>query len=178
MESFSEISAMGFPQILLEIGPEDSQNPDPTAIQQVSRQMIKDLKQDGDTVAPVYQGQRGGFETLFQVGITDVQTLGTAIMAHKDAFDVVVALCTIFTSVRSLVTHLLHSEDKSQPQTHDVKVSITIGDGSIELTSSNLADDERVKQLADHFLRTYPGIKITAHSPVKVKGRVSARRKH
>lgn len=178
MESSSEVSTSGFPLILLEIVPDDPQVPDPVAIQEVSRQVIQDLKQDGDSVTPVYTGQRGGIDALFQVAISGAQTLGTDIMAHKDVFDVVVSICAILTSVRSLVTHLWHPGGKVERQPHhDVKVTVTIDQGTIELTSSDLADDERVKQLADHFLQLYPATKVTPHSQVKVKGRVSPRKR-
>lgn len=157
--------------ISLEIVPEDKQDLDPAAISAAGRSIISDLEQAGYNVEPFYTGQRGGIELLFQVFLQAVQSFDAAMLIQKDNIDVLTNLCTIFATVSPLVLHVFHSH-KKQPAVEQPKVFIHIDEAGIEVTSSDMTDDEHIVRLAQRFLTLYPTAKINSQSRVKVQERV------
>lgn len=158
--------------IFLEIVPEDEQDPDPTVINEVSRNVVDDLRQDGYEVEPLYTGQKGGLELLFQVVTQALQTVGTAIWAQKDTINIISDLCTIFGVASPVVMHLFRVGKRLPTPENKIQVSITIDGAEIEVTSSDMENDERLVHLAERFLAKHPTAKPTPHSKVKVQGRV------
>jgi hypothetical protein len=163
--------------ITLEIVPEDVQDPDPAAISAAGRSIVSYLEREGYPVKPVYTGQRGGIELLFQVILQATQTVGADVWAQKDSIDLLSALCTIFATVSPLVLHVFRSHEK-QPADRQPKVTIHIDKTGIDVTSSDVADDERIVQLAQRFLAMYPSSRVTPHSKVKVQERIPKRHRH
>ena len=80
--------------IILEIVPADVQDPDPAAVSAAGRSIVSNLEQEGYTIKPVYTGQRGGIELLFQVVLQTAQTVGADVWAQKDSIDLLSALST------------------------------------------------------------------------------------
>lgn len=162
--------------VTLEIVPLDERDPDPARIFEVSQEVVVALQQDGYRVTPMYTGQRGGIELLFQVVTNVVQTVGTDVWAQRDTISIISGLCTIFGAVSPLVRHLFHVRRKLPTHEHEIKVSITLDDAAMEVTSSDVANDERILQLAERFLTKYPTASVTPGSKVKVRGRVPKRK--
>lgn len=159
--------------ILLEIAPEDMQEPDPAAISLLARSIVSDLGQEGYTVTPVYTRQKGGIVLVFQVVMHIAQTVDTGILSHKDTLDILSDLCAIFGMTSPLVMHLFHGQEKElSKRAHEIKVSLLIDEAEIELTSSDLADDERILQLAERFLAKHPTARVKPNSSIKVRGRM------
>lgn len=162
--------------ITLEISAEDSNNPDPATLNEVALNTNRTLQQDGYTITPLYTGQRGGLDLLFQIIISGVQTASAALWAQKDVVGLIGNLCTIFTSISPIVAHLFHLHGKQTEQDHDIKVSIKIDDAEIAISSADIANDERIYQLAQRFLAQHPTTQVTPSSKVKVQARVPLRK--
>ena len=160
--------------ITLEIMLEDEQDSDPATITAMGRSIVSDLERDGYVIKPLYTGQRGGVELLFQVILQATQSFGAAIWVQKDSIDLLSALCTIFATVSPLVLHVFYSHNKHSAD-EQPKVTIHIDEAGIEVTSSDVADDERIVHLAQRFLTMYPMARVTSHSRVKVQERVPKR---
>jgi hypothetical protein len=162
--------------ITLEISAEDAHNPDPAALNEVALNTSRALQQDGYTINPLYTGQRGGLDLLFQVITSSAQTASAALWAQKDVVGLIGNLCTIFTSISPIAAHLFHMHGKQTEQDHDIKVSIKIDDAEIAISSADIANDERIYQLAQRFLAEHPTTKVTPSSKVKVQARVPQRK--
>ncbi len=162
----------------LAIIPEDERDPDPAAVSAVSREVVEDLRGEGYIIKPIATGQKGGLELLFQIVTTTLQTVGTEILAQKDVIGILSDLCTIFGAASPLVLHLFRAQKKQPTKEQGIKVSIRIDETEIEVSSSDVANDERIFNLAERFLAEHPTAKITPRSTVKVQARVSKRKHH
>jgi len=157
----------------LEILSADDTEPDPAAVHTLGSEMWMAMQQDGTIVTPIAsEGQRGGPGLVFQIVWQGVQAAGTMVMVQKDSLDVLAALCTIFATISPLVTRLFHT-DKQQK---GLKVSIWVDQASIEITSTDVTDDERIVQIAQRFLVQHPIAQVSKKSKVKVQARVSSSR--
>jgi aryl-alcohol dehydrogenase-like predicted oxidoreductase len=169
------------PPFLLEIVPEDVRDADVAVMGEVGRSVIADLKQEGYTVHPVATGQRGALELLYEV-MNTVGTLAGDAWQHKDILDTISSIYTIFVAASPIAMHLLYGKGKRPASTtnereHDpeIQVSIKVDGAKIEVTSRDLENDERVRELAQRFLAAHPSVKVTPQSKVSIKGTV---RKH
>jgi hypothetical protein len=168
----------------LEFRAEDSADPDPATLATLATAVVTEVEEDGATVKPLAPetGTRGGPELLFQVAWHSLQTVGADMLAQKDTIDILASLCTTFATVGPLVTRLFrtHKQQAKKGQQGKLYVSITVDQGTIEITSDDVADDERIVQLAQRFLAANPTAKISPASKVKVQARVSQQkqRKH
>jgi hypothetical protein len=170
------------PTILLEIAPEDASDADAAVIGEVGRSMLADLTREGYRVEPVATGQRGVLELVYEVMQTVSVYAGDA-WQHKDILDTVSSIYTLFVAASPIAVRLLHRKEThttpAMPQASDpeVKVSIKVDGAEIEVTSRDVENDERVRQLAERFLAAHPSIKMTPQSKVSVKGRVRTPKK-
>jgi hypothetical protein len=162
--------------ITLEISAEDSHNPDPAALNEVALNTNRALQQDGYTITPLYTHHRGGLDLLFQIITSGTQTASAALWAQRDVVGLIGNLCTIFTSISPIVMHLFHTRGKQAEQDHDIKVTIKIDDADIAISSADIANDDRIYQLAQRFLVQHPTTKVTPSSKVKVQARVPQRK--
>ncbi|GAC1350912.1 MAG: hypothetical protein NVSMB27_38000 [Ktedonobacteraceae bacterium] len=155
------------PAIMLEIVPEDSRDADVVAMGELGRRLIADLTQEGYSVHPVETGQCGGLEILYEV-VQTVGTLAEVAWQHKDILDTASSLYTMFVAASPLAVRLLYKKGEHHTSTastreHDpeVKVSIKLDGAEIAVTSRDVENDERVRQLAEHFLAAHPATKLT-----------------
>jgi hypothetical protein len=162
--------------LTLELVPDDEHDPDPAAVHEVGRTVIDELQQAGYTIIPLSTGQRGGLELIFQVVMTTAQTIGADIMAQKDAIDVTSALCAIFATISPLLLRLFHIQKKLPAHESEIKVFIKVNEAEMEVTSSDVADDERIIRLAERFIALHPTTKVAQNSAVKVRGHVPKRK--
>jgi hypothetical protein len=158
--------------ITLEILPENEQDPDPAAVHTFATHAIQALHQHGYQSQPVSTGQRGGGQLVFQIVSQSILAMGPVLLAQKDTIDVISGLCTIFTTVKELLWTLFHVSQKQPPQAHAITVRIKIDEAEMELTSADIADDERILHLAERFYALHPSVKVTPQSPVTVQARV------
>ncbi len=90
---------------------------DPVAIGEVGRGILDEVKQNGFTVEPVYTGQRGGVELLFEILMLLKQRrrwFGTDIYAQRDAIGVVNNLFGILGDVSSVVMLVFYADEKHE----------------------------------------------------------------
>ncbi len=170
-----------FPQsysMTLAIIPENERDSDPAAISAVGRIVVEDLLSEGYTVKPIAAGQKGGLELLFQIVTTTLQTVGTEILAQKDVIGILSDLCTIFGAASPLVLRLFRTQKKQPTKEQEIKVSIRIDETEIEVSSSDVANDERIFHLAERFLAEHPAANIIPRSTVKVQARVPKQKHH
>jgi len=146
--------------VLLEIIPEDEQDTDPVAINEVGRSIVTELKQDGYAIEPVYTGQRGAIELLFTV-MMFVQTVAVGAWTH---LDVIAALCTVFETTKPVLERIFKVHEK-----HPVKISVAIDGAPVAVEAADLQEAEAALILAKRFHTAHPSIKMTPQSQVKVR---------
>src|SRR5579864_5232643 len=108
--------------LLLELLPADTNDADPALINAISTEVIALLREQGETVEPVYTGQRGG-ELLLQVM--------SAVWANKDIIlSDLGSLVTVLTPVVLIAQHIKHAYGKRVGQEaaeqHPVTVTLEI----------------------------------------------------
>jgi hypothetical protein len=160
--------------LTLVIAPEGEQETDPTAIYELVHDTRTALRHQGLTIEPLYTGQRGGIEQIFQIVLTDLTTIGATIMAQKQAIELVASLCSIFQAISLLVTSLFqaHQKQADTSASHKLTVSVTIEGVTIELTAADVANDERILALAERILSLHPALKLSTQPTVQVTARV------
>ncbi len=169
--------------IILEIVAEDEHDADPVTIGEVGRGILDEVKQDGFTVEPVYTGQRGGVELLFEIFNyvqTTAQMVGTDIYAQRDVIGVVASLLTIFDITRPLAMQVFHAREKHEAkqmvvaqEQHPVKISIVIDGAPITVEAANFKDAEAMLELAKEFYAKHPNVNATPQSQVKIQAAVT-----
>lgn len=166
--------------INLEILPEDEHDADPAAVNTFASTAINTLQQDRDRylIKPLSTGQRGGLSLLFQIIIQGIQTIDSALLAQKDSIDVLSGLCTIFTTASASILVLFKANKKQshQDEKHTITVKMKIDNAEIEVTSADIANDERIVQLAERFHQQHPQIKPTSKSNITIQARVPKQR--
>ena len=168
--------------IILEIIAEDAHDADPVAIGEVGRGILDEVKQDGSTVEPIYTGQRGGLELLFEVFNyvqTTAQMVGTDIYAQRDMIGVVANLVTVFVGVSPLAMKIFKAREKHEAkqaivaqEQHPVKISIVIDGEPITVEAANFQDAEALLELAKRFHSAHPNVNTTPQSQVKIQASV------
>lgn len=168
--------------IMLEIVAEDSHDADPVAIGEVGRGILDEIKQDGVRVEPVYTGQRGGLELLFEVfnyAQTMAHTVGTDIYAQRDVIGEIANLVTVFVGVSPLAMKIFKAREKHEAkqakatppvqEQHPVKMSLVIDGAPITIEAENFKDAEAMLELARTFHTAHPTVKATPRSEVKIQ---------
>ncbi len=168
--------------IILEIVAEDEHDVDPVAIGEVGRGMLDEVKQDGFTVEPVYTGQRGGLDLLFEVFNyvqTTAQMVGTDIYAQRDMIGEIANLVTVFVGVSPLAMKLFKAREKHEAKQalvaqgqHPVKISMVIDGAPITIEAANFKDAEAMLELAKKFHSAHPNVNATPQSQVKIQASV------
>ncbi len=156
--------------IILEIVAEDERAADPVAIGEVGRGILDEVKQNGFRVEPVYTGQRGGVELLFEIFNyvqTTAQMVGTDIYAQRDVIGVVANLVTVFVGVSPLAMKIFKVQEK-----HPVKISVVIDGAPITVEAANFKDVETMLELAKEFYAKHPNVNATPQSQVKIQASV------
>src|SRR5450755_4253894 len=80
----------------------DERDPDPAELTRVGQQLTTALQRDGWTMTPIYTGQRGGVELLFQLMSQAAQTAQAVemhVMSQQAEIDVVAALTSTFATM-------------------------------------------------------------------------------
>ncbi len=152
--------------IILEIVAEDERDSDPVAIGEVGREILDAVKRDGVTAKPVYTGQRGGLELLFELfnyAQSTAQMVGADVYAQRDAIGVVGNICTILGFVSPIAFSIFKT------QKHPVKLSIVIDGIPITVEAANLKDAEAMLERARQVAAAHPNIQVTPQSQVKVR---------
>ena len=156
--------------IILEIVAEDDHDADLVAIGEIGRGILDEVKRDGFTVEPVYTGQRGGVELLFEIVNyvqTTAQMVGTDIYAQRDVIGVVANLMTVFVGVSPLAMKIFKVQEK-----HPIKISIVIDGVPITVEAVNFKDAEAMLELAKEFYAKHPYVNATPQSQVKIQASV------
>jgi hypothetical protein len=166
--------------ISLEIVPADENDADPAAVHAFASHALDALQREPGTylVQPLPTNQRGGLLLLFQLVIQGIQAIDTALLAQKDTIDALVGLCTLFAATRAAILLLFKTHQRQSPpeQQHTLTVKMTIDDAAIEITSHDVADDQRVMELAERFHEQHPHVKPTSKSKITVQAGVPKRR--
>jgi hypothetical protein len=156
--------------VLLEIFPEDAQDADAAALHDVAQQTLADLRKQGFTsIDPMYTGQRGGIDLIFQLIFTTMHTLSTDVLVQKDFLDVLAALCTIFVTIKPVLSALFRTHTKQETQESAIKVFVKVDHAEIEVTSSDVANDERIVHLAERFLAEHPTARVQQQAKVHIR---------
>ncbi len=158
--------------VTLEILSENEHDPDPVAVNTFATDTIQALRQQGYQSQPLSTGKRGGPQLLFQMVSQEIQAIGPALLAQKDTLDVLSALCTIVTTMKDLLSTLFHVSRNQPPLGHAITVRMKIDGAEIEMTSADIADDERIVQLAKRFHALYPQVHPGPQSQVTVQAQV------
>ncbi len=173
--------------IILEIMAEDPRDSDPVAIGEVGREILDEVKQDGTRVEPVYTGQRGGQELLFELikyGQAAGQVVWADIYAQGNTIGIVSGLVTIFQASSSVVKSVFHAREKHEAkqaklaaatatppvqEQHPIKVILTIDGAAIPVEVGNFQDAKAILELAQEFHAKHPNVNATPQSEVKVQ---------
>ncbi len=174
--------------IILEIIAEDNHDADPVAIGEVGRSILDEMKQDGFTVEPVYTGQRGGLELLFEIFNyvqTTAHTVGADIYAQRDVIGEIAGLLTILDIARPLAMRLFKAREKHEAkqaaitqEQHPVKISLVIDGTPITIEAANFKDAEAMLELAKKFHSAHPDVNVTPQSRVKIQASVPKKVRH
>ena len=109
----------------------DESEGDPALVNAVGRDTVAALQQKGETVRPVYTGQKGGF--LVEV-VTMVTQLAAAGWDHRAVAEEVIAdlsgLVTIFAAVLPKLKQMLHAHEqrvgKEESTSNPMKIVLEI----------------------------------------------------
>ncbi len=168
--------------IILEIIAEDQHDMDPVAIGEVGRGILDEVKQDGFKVEPVYTGQRGGLDLLFEI-FNYVQAtthaVGADIYAQRDVISEIAGLLTIFDLARPLAMKIFKAREKHEAkqavvaqEQHPVKISMMIDGSPITIEAANFKDAEAMLELAKKFHSAHPNVNATSQSQIKIQASV------
>ena len=179
--------------IILEIVAEDEQDVDPAAIGEVGRGILDEVKRDGDVVKPVYTGQRGGPDLLFEIFTqlhNAAQVVGTDVFAQRDVVGEIANLITIFVGVSPLAMKIFKAREKHEAkqavvtgtplaqEQHLVKLSMVINEIPIMVEADNLKDAEAMFELAKKTALAHPNMNVTPQSQVKLQVAVPKKAQH
>ncbi len=173
--------------IILEIVAEDERDVDPAAIGEVGREILDEVKRDGGTVEPVYTGQRGGPDLLFEIVNyvqTTAQMFGADVFAQRDVIGETASLLAIFEFARPLAMKIFNAREKHEAkqavvtttppvqEQHPVKISLVIDGEPITVEAANFKDAEAMLELAKKFHSAHPSVNATPQSQVKIQASV------
>lgn len=164
----------------LEILPEDERDPDPAAVHAFASSALDTLQHEGNAylIRPLPTDQRGGLAFLFQLVIQGIQSVDATLLAQKDTIDALNGLCSIFATISAplLLLFKAHKKHSAQGQEQALTVKVKIDGAEIEITSRDVADDERIVQLAERFHALHPQTKPAPKSSVTAQARVPKKR--
>lgn len=173
--------------IILEIVAEDEHDVDPAAIGEVGRGILDEVKRDGYAVEPVYTGQRGGPDLLFEIFTqlhNAAQVVGIDMFAQRDVVGEIANLITIFVGVSPLAMKIFKAREKHEAkqavvtgtppaqEQHPVKISVMIDGEPITVEAANFQDAEALLELAKRFHSAHPKVNATPQSQVKIQASV------
>ncbi len=157
---------------------------DPALVNAVGRDTVAALQQEGDTVRPVYTGQKGGF--LVDVVMTVTQ-LATIAWDNRAVAGEVIAdlsgLVTIFAAVLPKLKQLLHVHEqrvgKEESTRNPMKIVIEIDGVPFNIEPSDVMQDDAARKLTLQFRSAHPTVasQVTTKSKVKVQGRIPTRKR-
>ena len=157
---------------------------DPALVNAVGRDTVAALQQEGDTVRPVYTGQKGGF--LVDV-VTTVTQLAITAWDHRAVADEVIkdlsGLVTIFGVVLPKLKQMLHAHEqrvgKEESTSNPMKIVIEIDGVPFSIKPSDVMQDDAASKLTLQFRSAHPLVapQVTTKSKVKVQGRVPTRKR-
>ena len=162
----------------------DESESDPALVNAVGRDTVVALQQQGDTVRPVYIGQKGGF--LVEV-VTTVTQLATIAWDNRAVAGEVIAdlsgLVTIFAAVLPKLKQMLHAHEqrvgKEESTSNPMKIVIEIDGVPFNIKPSDVTQDNAASKLTLQFRSAHPTVapQVTTKSKVKVQGRVPTRKR-
>ena len=157
---------------------------DPALVNAVGRDTVAALQQEGETVRPVYTGQKGGL--LVEV-VTTVTQLAATGWDHRAVAEEVIAdlsgLVTIFGVVLPKLKQMLHAHEqrvgKEESTSNPVKIVLEIDGVPFSIEPSDVMQDDAAPKLALQFRSAHPLVapQVTTKSKVKVQGRVPTRKR-
>jgi hypothetical protein len=157
---------------------------DPALVNAVGRDTVAALQREGDTVRPVYTGQKGGF--LVDVVMTVTQ-LATIAWDNRAVAGEVIAdlsgLVTIFAAVLPKLKQMLHAHEqrvgKEESTSNPMKIVIEIDGVPFNIEPSDVMQDDAAHKLTLQFSSAHPAVapQVTTKSKVKVQGRVPTRKR-
>jgi hypothetical protein len=162
----------------------DESEGDPALVNAVGRDTVAALQQEGDSVRPVYTGQKGGF--LVEVVMTVTQ-LATIAWDNRAVAGEVIAdlsgLVTIFAAVLPKLKQMLHAHEqrmgKEESVNNPMKIVIEIDGVPFNIEPSVVKQDDAASKLTLQFHSAHPLVapQVTTKSKVKVQGRVPMRKR-
>lgn len=157
---------------------------DPALVNAVGRDIVAALQQEGETVRPVYTGQKGGF--LVEV-VTTITQLATTAWDHRSVAEEVIAdlsgLVTIFAALLSKFKQMLHAHEqrvgKEESTSNPIKIVLEIDGVPLGIKPSDVMQDDAAHKLTLQFRSAHPLVapQVTTKSKVKVQGRVPTRKR-
>jgi len=162
----------------------DEGESDPALVNAVGRDTVKALQQEGETVRPIYTGQKGGF--LVEV-VTTVTQLAVAGWDHRAVAEEVIAdlsgLVTILAAVLPKLKQLLHAHEqrvgKEESTSNPMKIVLEIDGVPLSIEPSDVIQDDAARKLTLQFRSAHPTVapQVTTKSKVRVQGRVPMRKR-
>jgi hypothetical protein len=162
----------------------DESESNPALVNAVGRDTVTALQQEGDTVRPVYTGQKGGF--LVEV-VTMVTQLAITAWDNRAVAEEAIAdlsgLVTIFAAVLPKLKQMLHAHEqrvgKEESTSNPIKFVIEINDAALKIEPSDVMQDDAAHKLTLQFRSAHPLVapQVTTKSKVKVQGRVPTRKR-
>lgn len=161
----------------LEVLSADASDADPALVSAVGSDVASLLREHGETVQPLYTGQRGG-EFLVQIA-----TLLTTAWTNKEVIlSDVSALVSILTPLVLTAGHLLNAYErrvgKDMVKQHPLTITIEVNGVAMQVEAADRTDALAIAtELAQRFQAQHPPSGAQALSPttVKVQARVPKR---
>lgn len=143
------IRSSTLPTLTLQILPTDASDPDPALLSAIASETTSFFQERGETVHPVYTGQRGG-ELLLQI-ITSAWTNKEIILSDLSA------LVGILTPVVLAAQHITNSYKKrvgkDTAQQHPITITVEVNGITMKVEAPDSTNAEAVAtHLAQHVL--------------------------
>lgn len=152
--------------VLLELLPADADDADPALITAIGTEVATRLRNQGETVQPVYKGQRGG-ELLLQI-------LSTAWANKEIILSDLSSLVTLLTPMVLIAQHVKHAHSnqvgKEIAQQHPVAVMLEIKGMTLMVETTDEKDAEIVaNRIAQQILAQPSPVSDQAFLPQTAK---------
>ncbi len=161
--------------------------PDPALLTALGDETVRALQQERYEALPsAYTGQKGG-ESFFVEFAIAAQQIATALWNNHAAIAEGIAdlsgLLTIFTAILPVLKRVQQAHRKQmgaeESAARPINMTVEIDGASVTIETSDLAQADAALQLALKYRAAHPvtASRVTTKSKIKVRGRVSARKR-
>jgi hypothetical protein len=137
---------------LLEFSPTDASDADPTLIDAIARDVVTRLREQGETIQPVYNGQRGG-DLLLQI-------VSAAWMNRDILMSDLSSLVTILTPVVLIAQHIRHAYTRrvgaEATQQKPVTVTLEVNGLTMKIETVSATDATEVATKLAQYIQAQP----------------------